>query len=218
MPEAVFFDLDGTLADTAPDLAGTLNRLKADHGLEPSPFEQLRPQVSNGVRGMLSVGFGITPEEPAYAGLAQRFLSLYAESLCVETCLFPGMAELLDQLDERGIVWGVVTNKAERLARPLIDALGLTKRSLCVVGGDTAARAKPFPDPLLLACCMAGVAPSSSLYVGDDIRDIVAGKAAGMRTVAAAYGYRGSHTPISAWNADTIIDHPLQILQLLENA
>jgi phosphoglycolate phosphatase len=217
VPEAVFFDLDGTLADTAPDLAGTLNRLKTEHGLEPSPFEQLRPQVSNGVRGLLQVGFGITPDAPAYTGLAQRFLSLYAESLCVETTLFPGMLELLDQLDERGVVWGVVTNKAERLARPLVSALGLAQRSLCIIGGDTAARAKPFPDPLLLACNMAGIAPSSSLYVGNDIRDIVAGKAAGMRTVAAAYGYLGSHPPISAWNADTIIDHPLQILQLLEN-
>lgn len=216
MPEAVFFDLDGTLADTAPDLAGTLNRLKAECGLEPSPFEKLRPQVSNGVRGLLSVGFGLAPEAPGYAELAQRFLALYAESLCVETSLFPGMAALLDQLDQRHIAWGVVTNKAERLARPLVDALGLTERSLCIVGGDTTARAKPFPDPLLLACSLAGIPPSSCLYVGDDIRDIVAGKAAGMRTVAAGYGYLGSH-PISTWNADTIIDHPLQILRLLEN-
>lgn len=215
MPEAVFFDLDGTLADTAPDLAGTLNRLQAEHGLAPSPFEQLRPQVSNGVRGMLGVGFGLTPDEPAYAGLAQRFLSLYAEFLCVDTRLFPGMTELLDQLDERGITWGIVTNKAERLAKPLVEALGLAERSICTIGGDTTARAKPFPDPLLYACRIAGIAPTSSLYIGDDIRDIVAGKAAGMRTVAAAYGYLGSHQPIDTWEADTIIEHPLEILHLL---
>lgn len=216
MPDAVFFDLDGTLADTAPDLAGTLHRLQTEHGMTPTPFETLRPQVSRGVRGMLGAGFGLTPDAPAYPALAGRFLALYAEALCVETRLFPGMAELLDSLEARGIPWGIVTNKAERFARPLVDALGLGSRSVCVVGGDTAARAKPFPDPLLHACNVAGIAPARSIYVGDDIRDITAGRAAGMLTLAAAYGYLGSDEPIEAWAADAIIGHPLEILSFVE--
>ena len=216
MPEAVLFDLDGTLADTAPDLAGILAHLQHENGLAPTPFEVLRPQVSNGVRGLLGAGFGLTPDAPAYAALAQRFLTLYAASLYVETCLFPGMSELLDSLDERGIAWGVVTNKAERFARPIIEALGLAGRSICVVGGDTVARAKPFPDPLLHACKLAALDPVRCIYVGDDIRDIKAGKAAGMRTLAAAYGYLGSNEPIEAWAADAIINHPLEILSFIE--
>ena len=215
MPEAVFFDLDGTLADTAPDLAGTLNRLRAEHGLPPTPFATLRRHVSHGVRGMLGAGFGLTPDAPAYPALAQRFLSLYAEALCVDTQLFPGMPELLDRLEERGIQWGIVTNKAERFARPLVEALGLAERCVCIVGGDTAARAKPFPDPLLHACAVAGISPGGCLYVGDDIRDITAGKAAGMLTLAAAYGYLGSDEPIEAWAADAIIEHPLEILSFI---
>lgn len=217
MAEAVFFDLDGTLADTAPDLAGILNRLQEERGIEPTPFAQLRPQVSHGVRGMLGAGFGLTPEAPDYAPLAARFLELYGSALCVETRLFDGMAALLDGLDEQGIAWGVVTNKAERLARPIIDALGLAGRCACVVGGDTAARPKPFPDPLLHACAHTGVEAARCLYIGDDIRDILAGKAAGMGTVAAAYGYLGSAEPIDAWQADVIIQHPLEILTFLGN-
>lgn len=217
MAEAVFFDLDGTLADTAPDLASTLNRLQREHGLEPTPFERLRPQVSHGVRGMLGVGFGLAPDAAGYAPLAARFLELYADALCVETRLFEGMEALLDSLDEQGIRWGVVTNKAERLARPIIDALDLAGRCACVVGGDTAARPKPFADPLLHACTGTGVEPTRCLYVGDDIRDIHAGKAAGMATLAAAYGYLGSAEPIGAWQADAIIEHPLEILSFLKN-
>lgn len=215
MPEAVFFDLDGTLADTAPDLAGALNRLKAEQGLVPSPLAQLRPQVSNGVRGMLGIGFGLTPDAPRYPAIAERFLQLYASALCVETRLFAGIDEVLSHLDGSGITWGIVTNKAERFARPLIEALGLTSRCACIVGGDTAARPKPFADPLLYACSSAGVAPADSLYIGDDIRDIQAGKAAGMRTIAAAYGYLGSSPPVSSWSADAIIGHPLDLLPLL---
>ncbi len=216
MPEAVLFDLDGTLADTAPDLANALNRLKAEQGLAPSPLNRLRPLVSNGVRGMLGVGFGITPDAPLYPALAERFLHFYASALCVETRLFAGMDELLSHLDNSGIAWGVVTNKAERLARPLIDALGLTARCACIVGGDTAARPKPFADPLLHACSSTGIKPEGCLYVGDDIRDIHAGKAAGMGTVAAAYGYLGSSPPIATWDADAVIAHPLDLLGVLE--
>ena len=215
MAEAVFFDLDGTLADTAPDLIGTLHRLQAEHGLPGTPFEQLRPMVSNGVRGLLGIGFGLTPDMADYPPMAKRFLDLYADALCVETRLFAGMTELLDALDANRIAWGVVTNKAERFARPIIETLGLAERSRCIVGGDTAARAKPHPDPLLHACQVSGTNPLACLYVGDDIRDITAGRAAGMKTVAAAYGYLGNGVAIHAWEADVIIQHPLEILELL---
>lgn len=216
MTEAVFFDLDGTLADTAPDFALILHRMQREQGCTPTPFDILRTQVSHGVRGMLGVGFGVTQDDRAYASLAQRFLDLYADGLRVKTSLFPGMAELLDALERRGIRWGVVTNKPERYTHPLIAALGLATRSACVVGGDTAPRAKPHPDPLLHACNAAGVKPAHCLYVGDDIRDITAGKAAGMRTLAAAYGYLGDAHPIDTWGADAIIGHPLDILCHLE--
>lgn len=215
MAEAVFFDLDGTLADTAPDLIGTLHRLQAEQGRQATPFAQLRPMVSNGVRGLLGVGFGLTPDMADYPPMARRFLDLYADALCVETRLFAGMAELLDALDDSGIAWGVVTNKAERFARPIIESLGLTERSRCIVGGDTTARAKPHPDPLLHACQLSGTIPADCLYVGDDLRDITAGRAAGMRTIAAAYGYLGNGASIDAWEADVIIQHPLEILELL---
>lgn len=215
MAKAIFFDLDGTLADTAPDLIGTLHRLQAEHDRRATPFEQLRPMVSNGVRGLLGVGFGLTPDMADYPPMAKRFLDLYADALCIETRLFAGMAELLDALDAKGIAWGVVTNKAERFARPIIETLGLAGRSRCIVGGDTAARAKPHPDPLLHACQVSGTNPLDCFYVGDDIRDITAGRAAGMQTVAAAYGYLGNGVAIQAWEADVIIQHPLEILELL---
>lgn len=211
MIEAVFFDLDGTLADTAPDFAAILHRLQAEHGLPPTPYETLRTHVSSGVRGMLGIGFGLTSDADNYAPLAARFLGQYADALCVHSRLFQGIAELLDQLDGRGIRWGIVSNKPERLAVPLVDALGLRQRAACVIGGDTALRPKPHADPLLLACTHSGVQPGRSLYVGDDIRDITAGRAAGMRTLAAAYGYLGT-VPIDTWSADAIISHPLDVL------
>ena len=212
MADAVFFDLDGTLADTAPDFARILHRMQIEHGLAPTPFEAVRAQVSHGVRGMLGVGFGILPDAGTYPGLAARFLELYAEGLCIRTCLFPGMAELLAHLERHGVPWGIVTNKPERYTHPLIAALGLTARSACIVGGDTAARAKPHPDPLLHACAAIDVEPTRCLYVGDDIRDITAGKAAGMKTLAAAYGYLGTDDPIHTWGAHSIIAHPMDVL------
>lgn len=212
MADAVFFDLDGTLADTAPDFARILHRLQREHGRSLTPFEAVRAQVSHGVRGMLGIGFGITPDAEAYPGLAARFLEHYAEGLCIGTCLFPGIAELLEQLETRGVPWGIVTNKPARYTHPLIAALGLETRSACVVGGDTAARPKPFPDPLLHACAEVNVEPTRCLYVGDDIRDIAAGKAAGMTTLAAAYGYLGTNDPIGTWGAHSIIRHPLDVL------
>ena len=213
--EAVLFDLDGTLADTAPDLGAALNRLLVEEACMPLPLSELRPHVSAGTRGMLKVGFHTAPGDPAYADLARRFLDHYAEDLCTGTTLFPGMPELLDALDARGIKWGIVTNKPQRFTLPLVEQLGLRQRAACIVSGDSTAYPKPHPAPLLLACEQAQVDPRNTVYVGDDQRDIVAGHAAGMRTIAAAYGYLGVDAPFETWQADAIIAAPEGILGLL---
>ena len=214
MPEAILFDLDGTLADTAPDLGGALNRLRAEFGLAPLPLERLRPVTSEGSRGMLRLGFGLTPHHPDYDEYRQRFLDIYDAALCVHTQLFEGIAPLLDALEARDLPWGVVTNKPERFTLPLIAALGLSERAACVVSGDSAPAPKPAPDPLFLACRMIDRVPDRCLYVGDDARDIEAGRAAGMTTVAVRYGYLGEHLPPEEWGADHLIDHPLDLLKL----
>jgi phosphoglycolate phosphatase len=213
MPEAVFFDLDGTLADTAPDLGAALNRLLLEEGRTTLPHAVLRPHVSAGARGLLRVGFGIGPEDAAYALLRERFLDMYAQALCEHTTLFDGMDTLLAALEARSIAWGVVTNKPERFTLPLMEALGLAGRAAAIVGGDTTAKAKPDPLPLLHACTVAGVAATASAYVGDDLRDIQAGRAAGMRTFAAAWGYLGDGPPIGAWEADHMITEPGALLE-----
>jgi N-acetyl-D-muramate 6-phosphate phosphatase len=215
MIEAVFFDLDGTLADTAPDLGGALNRLLAEQGRMPLTMATLRPHVSAGTRGMLGIGFGLAPHDEAYAGLAQRFLELYAANLCDGTTLFDGMATLLDHLDDRCIPWGIVTNKPARFTVPLAECLGLSERAAAIVSGDSAAKPKPAPDALLLACNTADVAPERTLYIGDDLRDIQAAHAAGMRAVAAAWGYLGNGPTISEWGADATIGAPMDLLNLL---
>jgi phosphoglycolate phosphatase len=216
MIRAVLFDLDGTLADTAPDLAGALNRLLAERGRSPVPIEEARPVTSSGARGMLRVGFGIDPQHAEYEPLKARFLDLYSARICVDTTLFAGIAELLAALEARAIAWGVVTNKAERFTLPLLDALALRTRASCVVGGDTAPRAKPHPDPLLHAARAMALAPELCLYVGDDLRDVQAARAAGMPVIAAAYGYLGDHGDPRSWGADAVIDHPLEVLNHLE--
>jgi phosphoglycolate phosphatase len=216
MFDAVLFDLDGTLADTAPDLGGALNRLRIEQGLDVLPMEVLRPVASNGVRGLLGVGFGIAPDHPQYAGLAERFLELYAGALCVHTTLFAGIGELLDGLDARGIRWGIVTNKQARYTLPLVERLGLSPRAGCVVSGDSTPWPKPHPHPLLLGSSLLGVDTARCAYVGDDLRDIQAGRAAGMATVAAGYGYLGSKEPIASWEADHLIDAPIELLRLLD--
>jgi phosphoglycolate phosphatase len=212
---AVLFDLDGTLADTAPDLAAALNRLLAEHGRRPVPLERARPVTSSGARGMLQVGFGIDPQDSRYDLLKARFLDLYAERVCHETRLFDGVAELLAALEERGLAWGVVTNKPERFTVPLLEALELRARASCVVGGDTTERAKPHPDPLLHAVQVLRVEPARCLYVGDDLRDVQAARAAGIRVLAAAYGYLGDHGDPLAWGADAVVTHPLEVLNHL---
>lgn len=215
MTEGVFFDLDGTLADTAPDLSRAINLVLGDHGHPPLPLATLRPYVSSGARGMLKAAFGITPESPRFQALAEQFLEHYAAALCVETRLFAGMDGLLKGLEEAGIPWGIVTNKQSRFTDPLVAALALHDRACCVISGDTAARPKPAADPLLLACERAGLTPDSCIYVGDDLRDIVAGKAAGMRTVAVSYGYLGVDQAIESWGADEIIHAPEELAGLI---
>jgi N-acetyl-D-muramate 6-phosphate phosphatase len=212
---AVLFDLDGTLADTAPDLIAALYRLCQEDGQPAPAYEDLRPHVSKGSRGLITAGLGIAPGDPEFEPLTQRFLSHYAAAICVDTVLFPGMTELLAALETAGIAWGVVTNKPHRFTLPVMAGLGLAQRAACIVSGDTCAHPKPHPAPVLHACALAGVAPDQALYVGDDLRDIQAGQAAGMPSVAAAYGYLGDGLPIAEWQADHVIESPLDLLHLL---
>ncbi|MFO7188459.1 MAG: phosphoglycolate phosphatase [Pseudomonadota bacterium] len=218
MIRAVLFDLDGTLADTAPDLAGALNRLLAERGAPPIPFELARPVTSAGARGMLKAGLGIEPDHPEYEPLKNRFLELYEAAICERTVLFEGVPALLDELDRRAVAWGVVTNKHQRFTEPLLRALGLYERCRCVVCGDTAARPKPHPDPLLHAARLIGLEPGACLYVGDDLRDVQAARAAGMPVLAAGYGYLGLDADPAAWEADAVIVHPAEVLNYLRRA
>ena len=174
-----------------------------------------RPYTSSGARGLLKIGFGLKPGDERYESLRLQFLEFYAAEICVDTRLFDGMAELLAQFDRDGLPWGVVTNKSERLTLPLLKSLHLAERAACIVGGDTVARAKPHPDPLLHAAAAMQLPPSACLYLGDDLRDIQSARAAGMLAVAARYGYLGEGGPIESWQADAIIDHPREILDLL---
>lgn len=214
MVDAVLFDLDGTFADTAPDLAAALNRLRAELGLLPVPPERLRPVTSQGVRGMLKAGLGMPPEDPLYREYYDRFLHYYSRDICVRTTLFPGVDELLGRLERCGAPWGIITNKAQRFTLPLLDQLGYAKRAACVISGDSARRAKPAPHPMQLACTLIAREPARCLYVGDDLRDIQAGRAVGMATVAVRYGYLGDGDPIEAWGADHLVDHAREIAAL----
>ncbi|MEM4990503.1 HAD-IA family hydrolase [Collimonas sp. H4R21] len=216
MPRAILFDLDGTLADTAPDLAAALNRLRRDRGLSSTPYEQLRPHTSAGARGMIGAAFGLKPGDPDYEELRVGFLDHYAAALAVDSTLFDGIPALLNDLRQRRLGWGVVTNKAARFTDPLVFQIGLADAD-CVISGDTTAHAKPHPEPLLEAARRLKLQPQECWYVGDDLRDIQAGRAAGMVTVAAAWGYCGESAPES-WDADALIDAPHQLLALLPQA
>jgi 2-phosphoglycolate phosphatase len=212
-PRAILFDLDGTLADTAPDLAGAMNRLRIERGLPPTPYEQLRPVASAGARGLIGAAFGLKAGDEGYEELRVAFLDNYAGALAVESRLFDGVPALLGTLLDHGLVWGIVTNKAARFTDPLVPQIGLGE-ARCVVSGDTTPHSKPHPEPLLEAARRLGLAPQECWYVGDDLRDIQAGHAAGMTTIAAAWGYCGNAAPIT-WGADAIAETPLQVFDLI---
>lgn len=214
VPRAVLFDLDGTLADTAPDLAAAVNRLRMARGLEPTPYEQLRPVASAGARGLVGAAFGLKPGDDGFEELRVAFLASYEANLAVDSRLFDGVDTLLAHLEQQGIRWGVVTNKIARYTDPLVPQIGLGHAG-CVVSGDTTAHPKPHPAPLLEAARRLGVEPQHCWYVGDDLRDIQAGQAAGMTTVAAAWGYCG-HSEPRHWNADLLADTPLQLINFLQ--
>lgn len=211
----VLFDLDGTLADTAPDLAGALNRLRTESGLPALDVEILRPQTSAGARGLIGTGFGIAPDDARYTALAARFLTIYEKDLCVHTRLFEGIDEVLTQLERTGIPWGVVTNKAARFTVPLLRKLNLHDRASSIVSGDSVPAPKPDPAGLLLAAKQMNIDPLHCIYIGDDERDIVAGRAAGMRTVIAAFGYLGTGAHYREWGGDHVIHRPLELIPLL---
>ena len=213
--KGVFFDLDGTLADTAPDLVAAANQLLIARNLAPKQYEVLRPCASAGARGLIGGAFGIDPEHPDFIPLRDEFFANYEKALLVNSVLFEGVDHLLDQLDNAKLPWGIVTNKSERFTNPLTDLMGLRHRAASTVSGDTTAYSKPHPEPILHAARIANIDPSSSVYVGDDIRDIVAGKAAGMKTIAAAYGYCGCAEPPEAWGADYLVYHPKELLEII---
>ncbi len=211
----VLFDLDGTLADTAPDLAWALNQVLQEQGREPLPYEQIRPVVSHGGIALIKLGFAIDPQAPEFQPLRERLLAIYRANIARETRLFDGMPELLKALEARGINWGVVTNKPAWLTEPLLAALDLTPRCATTISGDTLPQRKPHPAPMLLACEQAGSQAAQCLYLGDAERDVQAGRAAGMTTLVAGFGYLGTEDHPEGWGADGIIDHPLQLLDHL---
>jgi 2-phosphoglycolate phosphatase len=210
---AVFFDLDGTLVDSAPDLAGAANDLRAEHGLTAMPQADLRCMVGSGARGMVGLAFGLKPGDDAYDALRLRFLALYETRLLRSTKVFDGVWHVLDSLETADLRWGIVTNKSHHLALQVTSGLGLHPRAGALVGGDTTPHPKPHPAPLLEAARRVRVDPVDCVYVGDDRRDIQAGRAAGMRTVAAAWGYLGLGESVHEWGADAVIDHPVALLQ-----
>jgi len=210
----ILFDFDGTLADTAPDLAFAANLQRARRGLPDLDARLYRPHASHGARGMLHIALGLGPDDMDYAGARHDFLADYARHMTRDTRLFPGMAQLLKTLRDHGHAWGIVTNKMEQLAQPIIAHLGLAADCAVAVGGDTTAHAKPHPEPLLYAARTAGYAPRDCIYIGDDARDIAAGRAAGMPTIAAAYGYCDP-TSIASWGADHVAQTPNDLWPIL---
>jgi phosphoglycolate phosphatase len=215
---AVLFDLDGTLVDSAPDLAGTVNDMRQARGLDPLPYGQLRVHAGSGARGMLGAAFGTRPDAPAYVEMRDEFHDRYEGRLLANTRLFDAVATVLESFDRHGLPWGIVTNKALRFAEPLARSLGLLPRALTLVGGDSTPHTKPHPEPLLEAARRLGQPPQACMFVGDDPRDVQAGRAAGMRTTAAAWGYLGPGLPVEHWGADLVLAEPQALLTLLDLA
>ena len=215
---AVLFDLDGTLIDSAPDLAGTANDMRAARGRPPLPYGELRPHAGSGARGMLSVAFGLRPGQPGFEALRDEFHALYELRMSRDSALFGAVAVLLAALDRQGLPWGIVTNKALRFATPMLTALPALARAAVLVAGDSTPHTKPHPAPLLEAAQRLGCAPQACIYIGDDPRDMRAARAAGMGAWAAAWGYLGVELPVAEWGADAVLAQPIELLTLLDLA
>ena len=218
LPQAVLFDLDGTLIDSAPDLGAAADKMRTDRGLPSLDYALYRPMAGSGARGMLEIAFGMGPEHPDYENFKEEFLSNYEKAMTVHSVIFDGVQDLLLHLQEMGLRWGVVTNKSQRFTLPLTAQIPLFASAQAIVSGDTTPHAKPHPEPLFEAARRMQLSPEHCWYVGDDERDIVAGKAAGMTTVAAHYGYLGSQAEVLSWGADHIIHSPLALAELLVQA
>ncbi len=211
---AMLFDLDGTLLDTAPDLGGAANRLRARYNLEPLAINELRPYISQGARGMVAKGMGVAEGEPRYEALREEFLAIYTEHLVVDTVFWEGMDQVVDALEARGIAWGIVTNKIMRFTEPLLKQMNLWQRCATVVGGDTAGHAKPHPAPMQHAMNELGLPPEAVVYVGDDLRDIQSGYAAGTWTIACDFGHHRHEPMPSHWGADHLVTHARELITL----
>ena len=216
--EAVLFDLDGTLIDSAPDLGAAVDKMRTDRGLSSFPLEHYRHMAGAVARGMLGIAFGMTPEHPDFDAMKEEFFVNYENAMTERTRIFDGVVELISSLEAQGLPWGVVTNKSSRFTDPLTSAIPLFSTAKAIVSGNTTPHAKPHPEPLFEAARRLSIDPARCVYVGDDERDIVAGLAAGMGTVAATYGYLGVQTDISRWNAHLHIDSPMDLLQFLKSA
>lgn len=216
--DAVLFDLDGTLIDSAPDLGAAADQMRTDRGMRSLPLALYRPMAGAGARGMLGVAFGMTPEHPDYNAMREEFFRNYEQRMTQLTYTFDGVPALIDQLGRLGLAWGVVTNKSMRFAGPLTRGMPLFATARTVVGGDSTPHAKPHPEPLFEAARQLDVPPARCVYVGDDERDVVAGLAAGMGTVAATYGYLGSNADTRQWGAHAHIHSPLELLSLLQSS
>lgn len=213
--QAVLFDLDGTLIDSAPDLGQAGNEVRASLGLPPLPLALYRPVAGAGARGILGVALGVTPNDPRFERLREVFFSAYERQLTAQTRVFEGVAGMLEQLMACGLRWGVVTNKSQRFTTVLVERLPLFARASVVISGDTTAFSKPHPEPIFEACRRLNLAPAQCVYVGDDLRDIQAGQAAGMRTLAVQYGYLGTDADPTLWGADCCMDHPSEVSDCL---
>lgn len=214
---AVLFDLDGTLIDSAPDLGAAADKMRTDRGLPSLDLSLYRPMAGAGARGMLKIAFGLTPEDPDFMPMREEFFRNYEQAMTVRTYIFEGVIDLIAHLQSRGLPWGVVTNKSSRFTDPLTQMMPLFESAGAIVSGDTTPHAKPHPEPLFEAARRMQLDPTHCWYVGDDERDIVAGRAAGMKTVAATYGYLGEVSDLSRWEADLHIDSPLDLLKWLDS-
>jgi len=213
---AVLFDLDGTLIDSAPDLGAAADQMRLARDLPSLPLDRYRPMAGAGARGMLGIAFGITPDHEDFPALREEFFRNYEQRMTRDTFAFDGVAELLARLRELGFAWGVVTNKSMRFTGPLTQAMPLFATAGAIVGGDSTPHSKPHPAPLFEAARQLGLPPRQCIYVGDDERDVAAGRAAGMPTVAATYGYLGGTPDVDRWNPDARISSPMALLALLQ--